>query len=79
MFERFNPSINIDNSWIPVKKYIEEDVGVKNRGYWDEWNEAALRRIIQQQRKITETSKKLEMKKLYHACALKTRGFVRTA
>ena len=27
-------------------------------------NEAALRRIIQQQRKITETSNKLEMKKL---------------
>ena len=28
---------------------------------WDEWD----RRIIQQQRKITEASKKLEMKKLY--------------
>ena len=32
---------------------------------WDEWDEAALRRIIQHQRKITEASKKLEMKKLY--------------
>ena len=31
---------------------------------WDEWDEAALRRIIQQQCKITEASKKLEMKKL---------------
>ena len=29
-------------------------------GCWDEWDEAALRRIIQQQRKITEASKKLE-------------------
>ena len=57
VFERiyiFSPSINVDDGWIPVKKYIEED-----------WDEAALRRIIQQQRKITETSKKLEMKKLY--------------
>ena len=35
------------------------------QAYWDEWDEAALRRIIQQQRKITEASKKLEMKKLY--------------
>ena len=69
-FERiyiFSPSVNIDDGWIPVKKYIEEDLGVnteREQTYWDEWDEAALRRIIQQQRKITEASKKLEMKKL---------------
>ena len=48
----------------PSKKYI----GVKTereQAYYDEWDEAALRGIIQRQRKITETSKKLEMKKLY--------------
>ena len=73
VFERiyiFSPSINIDDSWIPVKKHIEEDLGVnteREQTYWDEWDEAALRRIIQQQRKITEASKKLEMKKLYQA------------
>ena len=64
----FSPSVNIDDGWIPVKKYIEEDLGVnteREQTYWDEWDEAALRRIIQQQRKITEASKKLEMKKLY--------------
>ena len=64
----FSPSINIDDSWAPVKKYIEEDLGVnteRERAYYDEWDEAALRDIIQRQRKITETSKKLEMKKLY--------------
>ena len=57
----FSPSINIDDSWIPVKKYIEEDLGVnteRERAYYDEWDDAALRDIIQ-------TSKKLEMKKLY--------------
>ena len=37
----------------------------REQAYWDEWDEAALRRIIQQQRKITEASKKLEMKRLY--------------
>ena len=37
----------------------------REQAYWEDWDEAALRRIIQQQRKITETSKKLEMKKLY--------------
>ena len=70
VFERiyiFSPSINIDDGWIPVKKYIEQDLGVnteREQAYWDEWDEPALRRIIQQQRKITEASKKLEMKKL---------------
>ena len=64
----FSPSIGIDDSWIPVKKYIEEDLGVnteREQAYYDELDEAALRGIIQRQRKITETSKKLEMKKLY--------------
>ena len=71
VFERiyvFSPSVNIDDGWISVKKYIEGDLGVnteREQTYWDEWDEAALRRIIQQQRKITEASKKLEMKKLY--------------
>ena len=71
VFERiyiFSPSIDIDDGWIPVKKYIEGDLGVnteREQTCWDEWDEAALRRIIQQQRKITEASKKLEMKKLY--------------
>ena len=37
----------------------------REQAYWDEWDESALRRVIQQQRKITEASKKLEMKKLY--------------
>ena len=59
VFERiyiFSPSVNIDDGWIPVKKYIEEDLGVnteREQTYWDEWDKAALRRIIQQQRKIT--------------------------
>ena len=60
VFERiyvFSPSVNIDDGWIPVKKYIEQDLGVnteREQAYWDEWDESALRRIIQQQRKITE-------------------------
>ena len=39
----------------------------RERAYYDEWDKAALRDIIQRQRKIAETSKKLEMKKLYQA------------
>ena len=64
----FSPSINIDDGWIPVKKYIKQDLEAnteREQAYYDEWDEAALRSIIQRQRKITKTSKKLEMKKLY--------------
>ena len=42
----FSPSINIDDSWVPVKKYIEEGLGVnteREQAYYDEWDEAALR------------------------------------
>ena len=56
---KVSPSISIDDGWVPVKKYIEQDVGVNTE------QEQALRGIIQRQRKITETSKKMEMKKLY--------------
>ena len=59
VFERiyiFSPSIAVDDGWIPVKKYIEEELGVnteREQAYWEDWDEPALRRIIQQQRKIT--------------------------
>ena len=61
-------SINVDDSWKPVKKYIEEVMKVpvdREQVYFEDWDEAALRRIINQQRKITETSKQLKMRSLY--------------
>ena len=33
--------------------------------WWDEWDEGALRQILAQQKKITQQSKQLGMKKLY--------------
>ena len=33
--------------------------------YFDKWDEGALRTIIQQQKKITRTTKELGFKKLY--------------
>ena len=42
----------------------------QEQAYWEDWNEAALRGIIQRQRKITKTSKKMEMKKLYQVLVI---------
>ena len=70
-FERIyiaSASINVDDSWKPVKKYIEEVMKApvdREQVYFEDWDEAALRRIINQQRKITETSKQLKMRSLY--------------
>ena len=51
-FERvyiFSPSIMVD----------------REQTYFEEWDEPALRHIIRQQRKITETSKQLKMRSLF--------------
>ena len=71
MFERifiFSPSIEIDDGWKPVKEFIEKDMGAnteREQVYFDKWDESALRTIIEQQKKITRTSKQLGLKKLY--------------
>ena len=71
VFERiyiFSPSIEIDDAWKPVKDFIEHRMGVnteREQVYFDKWDEGALRTIIQQQKKITRTTKELGFKKLY--------------
>ena len=64
----FSPSVLIDDAWKPVIKFIEEEMGVnmeREKVLFDTWDEAALRTIIEQQRRITKTSKELGLKKLY--------------
>ena len=58
----------MDPQWEPVKEYIRKDLGVntdREQCWWDEWDEGALRQILAQQKKITQQSKQLGMKKLY--------------
>ena len=70
-FERvyiMSPSIDMDPQWEPVKEYIRKELGVntdREQCWWDEWDEGALRQILAQQKKITQQSKQLGMKKLY--------------
>ena len=63
-FERiyiFSPSINVDDGWLAPREAVHrEDHESPHRP-----GEAALRQIIRQHRKITETSKQLKMKQLY--------------
>ena len=76
VFERvyiFSPSVHLDDGWKPVKEFIENEMGVntdREQVYFDKWDEGALRTIIEQQKKITRTSKQLGLKKLYQVLIL---------
>jgi hypothetical protein len=65
----FSPSIDIDYTWIPVKKYIEEDLKAveteDDKFYFSEYDPEALEKIIDTQHKVTDFMKKHKYKTLY--------------
>ena len=69
-FERifiFSPSINIDQSWEPVRDYIEEHIkpDKDEQLYFDEYNPADLENIITTRFKVVDYMKKNNNNKLY--------------
>ena len=62
----FSPSNEVDASWLPVKKYIENDMSVKHTGedpiYFDHYDPEALHDILDTQHKITDYTKKKNFK-----------------
>ena len=68
-FERiyiFSPSINVDHTWQPVKKYISEIIDKKDdepEFYYDSYDPESLNTIIDTQRKIVEYQKKQQNSK----------------
>ena len=65
----FSPSIDIDYTWVPVKKYIEEDLKAveteDDKFYFSEYDSEALEKIIDTQHKVTDFMKKHKYKTLY--------------
>ena len=69
-FERiyiFSPSIDIDHSWLPVKKYIQNEIkpGEKERIYFDSYEPEELEKIIDKQHKVVNYLKSQNHTKLY--------------
>ena len=71
-FERvyiFSPSINVDNSWSPVKEYIEDKMKAieteTDKFYFDHYDREALESIITTQNKIVLEQKTKNKKKLF--------------
>jgi predicted AAA+ superfamily ATPase len=72
-FERiyiFSASIDVDQSWEPVKEYIEKHMKVKHSEeepiYFDHYDSESLAHIIQTQHKVTEYLKKNNHSKLFN-------------
>jgi len=65
----WSPSINVDHSWEPVKKYIEKDLKIntsKEKVYFDEYQHEELENVIDTQFKLIDHMKKQEYNKLYN-------------
>ena len=71
-FERiyiFSPSINVDQTWLPVKDYIENNLELhetdEERFYYDSYEPEELEKIINNQKRLIEHMKNKNVKKLY--------------
>ena len=64
----FSPSIDVDSTWLPVKKYIEHEMNVQHKEeepiYFDHYDPEALHKIIGTQHKVIEFMKKRNIKTL---------------
>ena len=57
----WSPSISVDSNWLPVKKYIQDDLKVdleKEKCMFDEYIPSELQEVIAKQHKIIEYQKK---------------------
>jgi len=65
----FSPSIDVDSTWLPVKKYIEEEVKVFHTKeepiFFDHYDPEALHKIINTQHKVIDYMKKQNIKNIY--------------
>ena len=70
-FERiyiFSPSINVDHTWLPVKKHISETINKKDdepNFYYDTYDPENLEAIVDSQTKIIEYQKKHNHKQIF--------------
>jgi hypothetical protein len=63
----FSPSVDIDMTWLPVKKYVSDTLTVdvsKEPCFFEHWDPADLEKIIDDQYRIIEFQKKQKHKKL---------------
>ena len=71
VFERiyiWSPSISVNSNWLPVKKYIQDNLKLdleKEKCLFDEYIPEELEAVIKRQHKVIEYQKKNDHKKLF--------------
>ena len=69
----FSPSVNHDSIWLPVKKYVKDELNVNEENekcFFEEYNGEDLMKIIDTQTKITKYLKDKKEKKLYNVLVI---------
>ena len=75
-FERiyvFSPSIDIDSTWLPVKKYVHDTLRVdedREKCFFQQWDPAALEGILRTQASMVELQKKRGLRTIYGICVV---------
>ena len=64
----FSPSVHADPAWHPVKKFVEDDLGVPKdeQWAWDHYDPVALQTLINTQREVIAAAKDKKLKKLFN-------------
>ena len=63
----WSPSIEVDNTWRPVKSYIRDNIKPNDRGkcYFDSYDPAELEQVINTQKKVIDYQKEQKHNDLY--------------
>ena len=64
----FSPSVHADPAWLPVKKFVEEDLKVprEEQWAWDHYDPVALEGLIATQREVIAAAKAKKVKSLFN-------------
>ena len=72
VFERifiFSPSVHLDSTWLPVKRYVEQELGIDQReepSFFDTWDTTALREIYETQVAVIKELKKRKSRQMFN-------------
>ena len=67
----WSPSVDVDSAWLPVKKYVEEKLGVdrqKEQCFFSNWDPAQVQTVVDGQKRLIEYQKGQKHRKLHGIC-----------
>ena len=64
----FSPSVHADPAWLPVKRFVEEELKVpkEEQWAWDRYDPVALETLIATQKQVIAAAKQKKVRKLFN-------------